>query len=362
MRVLVGLAFALSTACAADAGRLDFSCSEQPAAEVLAALNSMGVELTAETALLHDAATQPLTFALHHADAAALRQAVALAWGVWWIPDQGRGFICTRARELTTGPLRAQTYTTDLRHEPGVETQVHALMTPWLGGDAGLSLLPAEGLWSACLDADGHAQLSTLLTLLEYPRVQCPPLLPDVALPDADARLSQPLRADSMNALAQALAAAGVSVAVAADARDATVAVRLEREHLAELPRLLRAQGVRSAWRQGVLCLGLTTPDDRQHPALRRRIAVVPVTNLVHHDGDGELLTDLLLKKVRPSAWRAPGYGVVFRARFRCLIVCADAALIHSVLDALDRLDRDGLANGATLLGDLGDESASLAP
>jgi hypothetical protein len=89
---------------------------------------------------------------------------------------------------------------------------------------------------------------------------------------------------------------------------------------------------------------------NREHPAHRSRLALIPIPHLLQEGVTGEALAEALRSAVAPPAWTLPGWTLSWRPTLQALIVIADPPTIHLVLDALDTLDRNGPAAGMAAL------------
>ncbi len=294
-------------------------------------------------------ATRVLTVHLIAAGAGARRQALAHALGCWWAVPPGPGAstkaILTRAETLPSGQRSAGAYPTGLHGRPGLVPLVRAAMVPWLGGDAAISADPDTGQWSASLDGDGHARLVELLSILQHPQPLVPPLLPDPGSALAGRQSERPIQATSWGGLAERLATAFrlTTALEGAIAPSTPCQVDLPAGPLSQLPALLAAHGIHVALIRGALCLGRTPPLDREHPAARRRLAVLPIAHLARRTGDDALIASILLRQVDPAAWKLPGWTIIPMDDPHCLVVAADIATIHRVAAAMARIERDGI-------------------
>jgi len=294
--------------------------------------------------------------ALRRADAVTARNALAVALGAWWASDPAGGHAITRSRRLPQGPLRARSYTTGLRQRADLEAPVRSLLDPWLGGDAGLSYLPAEGQWSMTADGDGQAQAGRLLTLIEYLRPGAPALVPADGTPGPSATLAHAAGGSEWSGLVLSLAQATQrSVAcfpalAASELRPVSLPAGLP---LTAVPGALNAAGIPAVWFGDLLALG--HGDGAEHPAQRRVLCILPVPHLARDQAGGELLVEQLRRQVSPSAWSLPGFGLLLLPDQRSLLCAGDVILIHQVLEALDRIDRFGADRFAELSADLGD-------
>jgi hypothetical protein len=282
------------------------------------------------------------------ASPAARRQALAHALGCWWALAPG-GVVLTRAATLVSS------CTSTLVNYPAYEDLVRRLLKPWLGRDAGLSLLPDIGTWSATLDAAGQARLSEIISVLEQGRAQCASIISDPDLPDLERPLSAAVHAGSWPALVEALSSAGAcSVSLAASAARGPFpggGVAIGACRLGEVPAALLSAGIAARFLHGVLCLarsGAREAGEGQHPGQRRLLALLPIAHLAATRLDGELIATSLKSHSgrRDDWWAQPGADLVYLPPLHALLVAGDAAIQLEVLAGLHRIDRLGLAEG----------------
>lgn len=360
-RLLAGLAIAglllvvLSTAAGA-AEKLSWRADHQPLGTALGGLAGL---TEASPGLAYDVATgaagnAPITLSLREAAPATVRQALAHAAGLWWI-DTPDGIVLTSARRLPPGELSARSIPSGLLKDPQAEELVPRLLEPWRTGGE-IIHDPATGMWVATLDSAGHAQLVELLSLLQRPRPWAPALLADEPALDPSRPIAGALHPGSWSAWCDELAqAADLSVSLEPGLDQGATAPALALGGTrADLPRLLAAVGLRATLIRGVCCIGRAPASDRQHPALRRRLAAIPLPHLVDSSADGRRVAEALQRQVLPTRWSEPGWDVEWipatTSRTGFLLVAADPPTIHAVLDALDVLDRLGLVDGLAAL------------
>lgn len=334
-------------ALAGDEARIDLSADGRAASALCATVSELlEAEQALDDTLLAALAGRELYCALRAADGDAAAQTLAHALDCWWVPLPRPGERrYTRAATLPpSGPLRARSYPSRLRHRPVLEDRVRTVMAPWLDGRRGLALHSPIGRWSATLDPTGHAELKALITRLERPEPGIPALIPH---PDAiapDARLERAVAFASWSELIRALppaidASVAISHALSAEPLDHRVV--LHPATLDELPLQLTAQGIPSAWVGSVLCLG-GAGDDRLHPALRRQWATIPVGHLVADPvGLTALIADLR-RHAAPDWWQQPGAGLLAVEDALMLLVAADQRALAAVMNRLRQIDRDG--------------------
>jgi hypothetical protein len=342
-----GLAGAESAVCFAT------PAEGQAASEAVGALSALsGGDWRCDLDLLAERGSRPLVLHLVNASPAEQLQAIAHALGCWWTRDASGAVIFTAASRLPQGRLRYQWTTSGLRDQRALEPLVDRLLAPWLGGDAGLAYQPGDGLWPGTLDDAGHARLVEALSTIELSQPRCPDLVPDPDQPDLEATVTVPIPGGTWGETARELSAvARVSVALGPGLQPGAAGPSLiPPGDLREVLAQLEHAGARAAFRHGVLCLDAQTIVEREHPASRRRLALLPIGHLLRSELDGELVATSLERAVAPESWNQPGWALAYIAPTRSLLVAADVATIHAVLDALDRLDVLGLEDGLASL------------
>jgi hypothetical protein len=288
----------------------------------------------------------------------ACRQAVAFALDCWWARDADGGIVLTTGDRLPRGPVTVRTLSSTLRRQPQIQPLVERLLAPWLGGPAGVSYLPSEGLWSATLDSDGHRRLVELLSLCESPTAQAASRVADPATPDPRRLTTQEVTAHAWPTLVEKLAQA-VQAPVALSPRlrlrnFPRDGVQLPRQSIGQVTASLHVLGITASWCQGVLCLAEPSLPreriERQHPAQRRSLALIPLGHVVGSPIDGELVVATLRRQVAPRWWELPGAGIEFLADSGSLLVAADIETQQAVLNAVTALDTLGLELGLQTL------------
>ena len=344
---VIAVALLLVTTASAGEARISLVLDGQVAHAALGLAVRLGaVEQEIDPAELGaGAGVEPVVLALIDATPATVRQAFAHALGRWWTMTPSGAIRYQRAAGLPTGDLTVRTHTTGLVRQPEAEARVRALLTPWLAEPAaGLTYESAEGLWSATLDSDGHARLVEALGVLEGAAAPCPSLVVGSEQPAPDAQMANALIVATWSDLARKLAqTARLSVSCVSGLPALERPLSLPAGRIAELPARLAAVGVRAAILHGVLCIGHDAPVEREHPARRRRVVLLPVLHLVTRPVDGEVLVATIRRHIAPAWWRMPGSGVEWLPERQALLVAADVATIHAVLDLCDRVDLLGL-------------------
>ncbi len=298
------------------------------------------------------------TLALVEASPAGCRQALGFALDCWWADGADGGVALLTGGRLPQGNLSVRTIGSTLLQQPALRPLVERLMAPWLGGQTGLSYLPSEGQWTATLDDRGHQRLVELLSLCERPTAQALSRVGDADLPDQRRPIIAGSTLHSWPALVEGLSVAmQASVALAPRLRQRAFpggGIKLRPQDLGQLVMLLREHGIGAQWCHGVLCLGEATRPgplyDREHPAQRRRLAVIPIGHLLTTLVDGDLIITALRRRVAQVWWEQPGAGIEFLAGSGTLLVAADADTQQLVLDATSAIDRLGLELGLRTL------------
>lgn len=275
-------------------------------------------------------------FALPDAALAPSRQALAVALGCWW--TEGR---LTRAAQVTEGTATVRSFPRLPHTPPGSEALLRRLLDPWLGGDGGLALDLATGDWNATAPPAGQARLEQLLAALGDPAPRAPHLLPTTA---EDSPLVRPPQGAELGAWCLDLArAGGFAVALAADCDPAAPAPTQQPASLRAAIAALAAAGLTARLHHGCLGIGPAETADRQHPALRAAVAILPVAHLCRDDAAVARLAGQLGARVEPRAWDLPGWAIAPLAWRRSLLVVADPPTIHAVMTALEAVDQTGL-------------------
>ena len=340
---LIAAAVLCLTCAGLGAATVDLALSRHDPQAVLAALRNLGlgrheVPITVAT---DGALPRTLTIHLARADVAAVRQALAFAVDGWWSED-GQGTTLYRPDlTLPLGPLSSRTYTSNLIGRLDRERLVQEVLAPWLGrAGCGLALDAGSGTWAATLDSDGHRRLIEVLDLLERGTASVPSWIPPPGNRAPDLRLGHGIQSDSWDHLALTLGQVlGVSIALHPRMPPISGVITLPAGSLAEASTRLAALGLGQAWINGVWCWGGEAPQDRQHPAQRRRLALVPAPSLC--DETSLLLLRGALGRHDP-AWTMPGACLVATAP-DLLLVGSDVQRIHRVWDLAESSSRIGL-------------------
>lgn len=287
---------------------------------------------------------RPVWFALVDDRQDTAAQALAHASGSTWSIGGDGNIHLDGSPRLVPGRQGVRSLPSLLVRRIDAETIARRLMDPWLGGDGGLVLDPPTGTWTATLDADGHARLTRLLGLLGSGEATAPDLLPDPDDPGPTLVLARAPAGEDLAAWAFDLARlAHLAVALGPGVVAASPAPAGPAANLGEARDRLAGLGYRTGIHHGCLAIGLTEPADRLHPAARAVLSQVPVGHLCPDDASLGALAAALTARVAPDAWARPGWGVVAVPWTHCLLIAADPATTHALIDAVDAADAAGL-------------------
>jgi hypothetical protein len=339
-----------------SASRVTYAAPDQETTVLIAALSTLSSEAYQPEVdlLVAGINSTHVSLSLVNASPSTCHQAVAFALDTWWAMGLDGTIVLQTSAIPPRGALSARTLSSTLRSQPALEQLAEHLLAPWLGGQAGLSYLPNEGQWSASLDEDGHRRLVEFLSLCERPTSQAASRIADADTPDQRRLLGAEISVRSWPALVTELAQSlQTSVALSPRLRLRTFpadGVKLPRLAIAQLGDALRPNGIAARWCRGVLCLGETNvPMARvikEHPAQRRRLALMPIGHLLTNAVDGELIVTALRRHVATDWWELPGAGIEYLAATNALLVAGDVDCQQVVLDALSAIDTLGLELG----------------
>lgn len=349
--------------------RVTYAAPDQETAVVIATVSTLSSEqYQPEVELLVAGINSThASLSLINASPSTCRQAVAFALDTWWAMGLDGTIVLQTSAIPPRGALSARTMTSTLRRQPALVPIAEHLLAPWLGGQAGLSYLPNEGQWSASLDEDGHRRLVEFLSLCERPASQAASRLADADTPDQRRLLSAEISVRSWPALVTELAqATQTSVALSPRLRLRTFptdGVKIPQVTLAQLSETLRQHGIAARWCRGVLCLGENSVTQartlKEHPAQRRRLALIPIGHLLTTAVDGDLIVTALRRHVAQGWWELPGAGIAYLTTTNALLVAGDVDSQHSVLDALAAIDTLGLELGLRTITASGNASGN---
>lgn len=335
------------------------------------ATNQEVADLTASVGSLSDDVYQPdihlllaginathATMSLVNASPATCRQALAFALDCWWANDSDGNIALLTGNHPPQGPLLVRACTSTLRRQPLIPPLVERLIAPWLSGDAGLSYLPEDASWAATLDKEGHHRLFELLRMCENLGARATTRVADADLPDLRRLTSEDLAIHNWNTLVTGLAQS-MHASVALGPRLQLQAfpptgIRIRQQTLGQIIASLHEYGIRARWSHGVLCLSEngrpSARFDREHPAQRRQLALIPIGHLITSEWEGNILATMIRTHVAPGSWDLPGTALELLDHNRALLVAGDLDTQHAVLEAVNAIDRLGMELGLQTL------------
>jgi hypothetical protein len=275
----------------AAVSRVTYNATNQEVSDLIASLGSLNGDAYQPdiNLLLAGISATRATISLVDASPATCRQALAFALDCWWANDSDGNIALLTGNNPPQGPLLVRTCTSTLRRQPTIPPLVERLLAPWLSGDAGLSYLPEDASWAATLDKEGHRRLFELLRMCETVGARANTRVADADLPDLRRLTSEDLTMHSWNTLVTGLAQ-NMHASVALAPRLQLMAfpptgIRLRQQALGQIIASLHEYGIRARWSHGVLCLSEngrpTARFDREHPAQRRQLALIPIGHLI---------------------------------------------------------------------------------
>lgn len=265
------------------------------------------------------------------------RQALAHTLGCWWTAG-----TLTRSRQLPDRAVSVRSFPPLPSIQPGAEALMRRLMEPWLAGDGGLVLDPLSRSWTVTASGSGQQHCEQLLTAMGDPHPRAPHLLPASRLP-AQALPRAPAGDGLGDWLIDLGRLAGISVALGPDLDPAAAVPATAPTHLAEAVAACSAIGMQAGLHHGVLCFSAAATQDRQHPAERAAIAILPVGHLTRDADRLATLAAQLAARVSPQAWDQPGWTISPMPARESLLVVAASEAIHAVMTALEAADQAGL-------------------
>jgi hypothetical protein len=278
-----------------------------------------------------------LWFILGDLRADAAKQALAHGLACWW----SRGSL-TRSRHLPDQDVTVRSFPPLPSTPAGAEPLLRRLLEPWLADAGGLAADGMTGGWIATAAPAGLQRLEFLLAALGDPAPRAPHLLPSSVLPVI--HLARAPRGEHLGDWAIDLGrVAGLSVALGPDLDPQSRFAPGQPSSLAEAVAMLASQGVQSGFHHGVLCLAVGPSVDRQHPAERATVAILPTGHLTHDADRLSLLAARLGARVLPEAWDQPGWAIAPLVQRNALLVVAAPEAIHAVMAALEAADQTGL-------------------
>ncbi len=322
------------------AGGEPLICRGFPVSTALAAVTGASSRVTSLAPDLAGERDRRVWFMLADTQPRSTGQVLAHALGCWWYDA-----TLTRARRVPAGSLSVRAYAPLPQHMPGSEALLSQLLDPWLGGDGALALDTLTGGWSATTTPAGHAHLETLLSALADPGPRAPHLLPTSTIA-LNQPLSSPPAGNDLFAWSLALARGlGCNLSLSPDVDPQGAAPTLPARTAGEALQHLANAGHVAAYIQDTLCIGGTLVRDRQHPAARTAVAVLPVGHLSRDPADLAQLVAALKLRVAPWAWTQPGWDLVVVPGRQALLVVADGETIHAGMSALEAADLAGLTS-----------------
>lgn len=265
------------------------------------------------------------------------RQALAHALGCWWTAG-----TLTRSRQLPDLAVSVRSFPPLPSIQPGAETLMRRLMEPWLAGDGGLVLDPLSRSWTVTASGSGQQHCEQLLTAMGDPHPRAPHLLPAPRLP-TQALPRPPAGGGLGDWLIDLGRLAGISVALGPDLDPAAVIPAAVPTSLAEAVAACSAMGIQSGLHHGVLCFSAAATQDRQHPAERAAIAILPAGHLTRDADRLATLAAQLGARVSPQSWDQPGWTITPMLAREALLVVGSPEAIHAVMTALEAADQAGL-------------------
>jgi hypothetical protein len=269
-----------------------------------------------------------------------------------------RSILLTNQATLTTDKVSARSVNSTLINVADAEKILEQALAPWLSGAAGMSYLPADGMWSATLDDNGHQRFMELLTELERPRMRASTWVSDANDVDVRQFMQHPIDAHNWLDFMQQLAsstdcsvalAPGIMLKTFPEKRIQSDVMRVHDllSHLSQL-------GIYAAIAHGVIGIAdaplSAMHNEREHPAQRRHIAVLPIRHLIERHDDAETIMLGLRENILPGWTTLPGWGLWYLKNEQALLVAADIPTQHAIMDALHVIDRFGLRPGLSRL------------
>ena len=340
--------------------RVTYNASNQEVSDLIASVGSLSEDAYQPDIhlLLTGINATRATVSLVNASPATCRQALAFALDCWWAHDSDGNIALLTGNSPPQGPLLVRTCTSTLRRQPSIPPLVERLIAPWLSGDAGLSFLPEDASWAATLDKEGHRRLFELLRVCENLGARATTRVADVDLPDLRRLTSKDLAIHSWDTLVNELAQSmHASVALAPRLQLQAfppTGMRIRQQALGQIISSLHEYGIRARWSHGVLCLSENGRPparfNREHPAQRRQLALIPIGHLITSELEGNILATMIKNYVAPGSWDLPGTALELLDHNRALLVAGDLDTQHAVLEAVNAIDRLGMELGLQTL------------
>lgn len=288
---------------------------------------------------LADRRERRLWLALPDRDATSARQALAHGLDCWW---SAAGL--SNDPRFTGAALEVRTYPPLPSPLPGAERLVRQALDPWLGGNGGLAQDFNNGGWSATTSPLGQARLENLLAALGDPHPRAPHLLPDPLAPSPDLRLARtPEGSDLAAWCIDLMRVSGLAVALSTDIDPHAPAPEGACATLGNALTALGSLGLQAEVWHRCISVSVSRPHDRRHPAERAAVAILPAGHLCRDADQLGQLSAQIGARVRPTAWELPGWLIAPLPTRLDLLVIADPATIHAVMEATEAVDQVGL-------------------
>lgn len=303
-------------------------------------------ELRLDDALINDTA---IWINLHQASANTMMQALAHASGGWWWHDRNHQQYHLQLNATPNDPhtLRVRSYASSLTHRYDLEKVVNALMQPWIEHrDHGMAHVPWTGQWTASTTSMGHAQLRSILALMEGSDTFVPTPLKVADQPQCHKSQQAAWDNPGMN-WAEALVAMTHTwqhtLAISPAAADLLQHIRAPQriDNLADVQEYLQDLGLHTGWISQVFCIDTAPVTHRHAPILRRHFAMIPIAHMSERY-DGHLIANALQRSTASINWQLHGRACLFIDNPPRLLIAIEAEKINRVLDHLDHLEETG--------------------
>jgi hypothetical protein len=315
-------------------------CRGFPASDAVAAVIGHTGTLLPLGPDLADRRGRRLWFALPDRAADPARQALAHGLGCWW---SAAGL--SNDPRFAGGAVEVRTYPPLPAPLPGAERLVRQALDPWLGGNGGLAQDFNSGGWSATTSPLGQARLENLLAALGDPHPRAPHLLPDPMVPSANLHFTRmPEGSDLASWCIDLMRVSGLAVALAADVDPQAPAIGGACTTLGEAMDRLAQLGLHAAVWHRCITISAAAAPDRRHPAERAAVAILPAGHLCQDTDQLGRFSAQLGARVRPGVWDSPGWLIAPLPTRLDLLVIADPATIHAVMEAMEAADQVGLS------------------
>ncbi|TVR14853.1 MAG: hypothetical protein EA401_03720 [Planctomycetota bacterium] len=285
---------------------------------------------------------------LHQASTSSMLQALAHASDAWWWHNapQQRYHLQQSPTPIDPNGVRVRSYATSLTQRYDLEEGITTLMQPWLEyGDHGIAHVPWTGQWTASTTSMGHAQLRTLLSLMEGSDTIVPMPTPSHDQPQHQTTIEQwdnphtawlPMLMDLAQEWSISVA---VSPGAAAMLRQLSPPQQID--HLEDLQAHLQERYLTARWVSGVLCIDRSPPQRRHAPIVRRHFAMIPIAHMSERY-DGHLVASALRRSTSSIDWQQFGRACLFIDNPPRLLIAIEGEKINRILDHLDYLETNG--------------------